>query len=76
MARQNTFKTVQMTDRQRCVLDHIALCIRQDGWAPSVTDLSEEFNISRAGVLGHLHALEKKGWIKRGVGARQIKVLK
>jgi len=54
------------TQRQREVYEFIREKIRSRGYGPTVREIAEQFNIrSPNGVVCHLKALEKKGWIKR-----------
>ena len=58
--------TVQLTKRQRLVLDFIRSKIRGRGYGPTVREIGERFQISSPnGVMCHLRALEKKGLITR-----------
>lgn len=56
----------QLTGRQREVLDFIRDKIGGRGYGPTVREIGEEFEInSPNGVMCHLKALEKKGFITR-----------
>jgi len=55
-----------LTTRQREVLDFISEKINGRGYGPTVREIGEEFGInSPNGVMCHLKALEKKGFIIR-----------
>ncbi|MDO4575349.1 MAG: hypothetical protein Q4D98_09070 [Planctomycetia bacterium] len=55
-----------LTSRQREVLNFIQKKLRRCGVCPSVREIADSLNIqSPSTVLGHLDALEKKGYIRR-----------
>jgi len=65
----------QVTDRQRAVLDWIERFILEHQMPPTVREIGREFRISSAGVFGHLRALERKGYLRRGeLGARSLEL--
>jgi repressor LexA len=56
----------QLTERQREVYEFIREKIHGRGYGPTVREIGEEFEIvSPNGVVCHLRALEKKGFITR-----------
>lgn len=56
----------QLSARQRAVYDFIREKIHTRGYGPTVREIGEEFSIkSPNGVMCHLKALEKKGFISR-----------
>lgn len=62
-----------LTERQREVLDEIRWCIIEQARPPSVRELMQLLHVdSPNGVVCHLKALERKGFIKRTEGARNI----
>ncbi len=64
-----------LTSRQRAVLEMITSHIKREGRPPSITEIALHFGIkSPNGVAKHLAALEAKGAIRRGSGARSISV--
>lgn len=65
-----------LTQRQKEVLDMISHTIESQGYPPSLREIAKYFEIvgTRA-VEKHLIALEKKGYIRKGKGARAIEVL-
>jgi repressor LexA len=65
-----------LTDRQKSILDFILDFRRRQGCSPSIPELQKAFGIrSPNGVVGHLFALETKGYIRRAKrGSRQIDV--
>lgn len=61
-----------LTTRQQQVLDVIAKYIDKHRRAPSIRDLGELLGIgSPNGVMAHLHALRKKGYITWQCGANR-----
>jgi len=67
----------ELTERQKSILSFIENFVERNGYPPSVRDIARHFRITPRGVLNHLRALEKKGYIDRKDGrARSIKVLK
>lgn len=64
-----------LTTRQREMLDMIVEHIARDKRPPSIVEIAAHFGIkSPNGVAKHLAALESKGVIQRGPGARSIKL--
>jgi len=63
-----------LTERQQSILDYIMEFRRKHGCSPSIPEMQRYFGIrSPNGIAGHLHALETKGFIRRGErGSRQI----
>jgi len=56
----------QLTKRQRAVYDFISDKIQNRGYGPTVREIAKKFGISSPnGVVCHLKALEKKGFIRR-----------
>src|SRR3954454_14100439 len=64
-----------LTRRQREILDFINRKIDTRGFPPTIRDIGTAFDIkSPNGVMCHLKALEKKGYISRvGKSARAIR---
>ncbi|HIE64895.1 MAG: transcriptional repressor LexA [Nitrospira sp.] len=65
-----------LTNRQKEVLGFIRHTIEEQGYPPSQREIADHFQM--VGILGvqrHLLALEKKGYVRRGKGARAIEVL-
>lgn len=59
-------KNARLTNRQQQIYDFLEDRIQSSGYAPSVREIGEFFNIrSPNGVVCHLRALEKKGMIRR-----------
>ena len=66
---------LQLTTRQRSIYEFVATTIREKGFAPSIPEIGQKFEItSTRGVFDHLKALERKGYIKR-VGKRAIEII-
>ncbi len=62
-----------LTSRQREVLEMIVEYTRREGRPPSIPEIASHFGLSSPnGVAKHLAALEAKGAIKKGRGARAI----
>ena len=55
-----------MTSKQREIYDFICRYIQEEGYPPAIRDIGKAFDIvSPNGVMCHLKALEKKGFINR-----------
>lgn len=66
----------KLTDRQKVVLNTIRNYFLDNGYAPSLTELQQMLDIStKRGVVSHLEALEKKGYIIRTSEPRGIQVI-
>lgn len=66
----------RLTERQEKVLSHIRNFFLDNGYAPSLTELQEMLSIStKRGVVSHLEALEKKGYIIRTSEPRGIQII-
>ena len=67
-----------LTDRQQEVLEHIREHIRKSGMPPSRSELARSAGLAFAsGVITHLQALERKGWIELTPGKdRGIRLLR
>jgi repressor LexA len=60
-----------ITTRQQEILDFIRDKIENRGFPPSIREIGEEFKIiSPNGVMCHLKALERKGFIERNKGMK------
>jgi repressor LexA len=58
-----------LTDRQKQALDFITGYIENNGFPPALRDIAAHLGINGTfGVMKHLDALEKKGYIRRGSG--------
>ncbi len=55
-----------LTSKQQKILDFIGRYIQQNGYPPAIRDIGDHFGIvSPNGVMCHLKALQKKGYIQR-----------
>jgi repressor LexA len=60
----------ELTSRQRQVLEFITLFIENNGYPPSLREIAASLTINGTrGVLGHLEALERKGYLKKEAGS-------
>lgn len=58
-----------LTSRQRQVYDFIVRAIEEDGFAPTLQEIATHLGVKgNLGVLRHLAALEKKGFLHRSAG--------
>ncbi len=65
-----------LTARQQQVYDFIVQYSEQQGYAPSLQEIAGHLNIrGNLGVIRHLGALEKKGYIRRSSGSSRSIVL-
>lgn len=63
----------KLTQRQKQVLDLVTQYINEEGFAPTLTEMMGELDITtKKGVAFHLDALEKKGYISRTGESRGI----
>ena len=70
-------KAPSLTDRQKQVLKILHGAITHRGVVPTLQELQDELGFkSSRGVVCHLMALEKKGFVRREGGARGIRLLK
>ncbi|QDV49597.1 LexA family protein [Gimesia fumaroli] len=67
----------KLTDRQKAVYEFVRKEISENRLAPTVRNIGDALGIkSPNGVMCHLKALERKGWITRGENAaRSIKLV-
>jgi len=65
-----------ITERQREILAGIERFISEEGYPPSIRDLSARFSMAASSMLDHVKALERKGKIRRQSGkSRSIELL-
>jgi repressor LexA len=58
-----------LTDRQKQVLDFITAYLEEHGYPPALRDIATHLDINGTfGVMKHLDALEKKGYLRRSSG--------
>ncbi|MFA7405614.1 MAG: transcriptional repressor LexA [Pelobacteraceae bacterium] len=61
---------IQLTDRQKMVFDFIGHYQKQHGYPPTMQEIAGHLNINgNLGVMRHLTALEKKGYLTRTPGS-------
>ncbi len=59
-----------LTDRQQQVLDYISDYLQQHGCPPSLREISNHIGVQgTATAIGHLEALERKGYLNRREGS-------
>lgn len=61
-----------LTERQEQVLQFVTSYIDNNGYPPSQREIADHLGISNPGVMKHLEALEKKGFIRRDSNSRSI----
>ena len=68
----------KLTDRQRQVLDRVRDHVRRHGVPPSRVELARSLGLRfGSAVIGHLEALERKGWVQLNRGQdRGIRLLR
>ena len=67
----------ELTDKQIEALEVIKKFVKKNGYAPSINDIAKAMGLATAGgAVGHLNALERKGYIaRRNNQPRAIQVL-
>lgn len=66
----------RLTPTQKAVLKEIKLYYRTNGWMPSTRELGRLMGwTSSESPHAHLIALEEAGYLTRGAGARQIRLV-
>jgi SOS-response transcriptional repressor LexA len=71
-----TAERKELTERQRSVYLFIVSFMKRNGYPPTFRQIGAEFGIYIRGVVCHLTALEKKGWIERNASqTRGIRVI-
>jgi repressor LexA len=66
----------EATTRQLEILTYVEAYTLKNCRAPSQREIGEHFGFSGMGAHDHLHALERKGYIKMGTEGRSILVIK
>jgi repressor LexA len=67
----------KLTPRQQQVYDFIARTIEGEGFAPTLQEIARHLGVEgNLGVLRHLEALEKKGYLRRKTGQSRGIVLR
>lgn len=66
-----------LTDRQQEIYDYLVEYYRESGYPPTIREIGFRFGIrSTKGVVDHLTALERKGYIRRVMGkSRALELL-
>lgn len=65
-----------LTKRQEAILQYVMDYIQRMGYPPSIREIGKQFEIgSLRGVTVHLDALQRKGYISRGVTPRSIRII-
>lgn len=64
-----------MSETRRAILRCIARHQAEHGWSPSVRELAREVGRSTSTVHQHLVGLQRQGFIQRGIGPRQIRLV-
>jgi len=68
---------LQLTERQKEVLQYIESFIKLNGYPPSIREMCVDLKISSPrGVAKHLESMEKKGYIERTGVSRGIRILR
>lgn len=65
-----------LTEKQQEILDFIDQFSRQEGMAPTVYEIAEEFGIKSATAFAHVRALQRKGYVTRSSKARSLTLLR
>lgn len=69
-------KPKPLTSRQVAVVRAIEAYLRLHGQYPTVRELMAELGLSSTnGITDHLVALEKKGWVRRSLQSRGLRLL-
>lgn len=58
----------QLTKRQSEVVSLIKRFIKDVGYPPSTRELADKLGVTPTAIDGHIHALERKGALKRTPG--------
>ena len=68
---------MDLTGRQREILNAIRDYMEQEGKPPTIRELGDMFGFASSTVFQHLGALERKGVIKRtgGASSRSIEIV-
>lgn len=68
--------TYSLTTKQKAVLEMIRQTVEAQGYPPSLREIAAHFHmVGTRAVEKHLLALEKKGYIQKGRGARALMVV-
>lgn len=61
-----------LTDKQKSILDFIEQYGMEQGMAPTISEISEHFEVTAATAYAHVKALQRKGMLNRTSKARSI----
>jgi len=65
-----------LTARQKAILDFIERAINKRGYPPTLREIAGHFGmVGTRGAQKHLAAIEKKGYLRKGSGARALELL-
>lgn len=68
--------TPSLTSRQRQILDFVSAIVQKRGYPPSLREVAAHFHmVGTRGAEKHILALEKKGYIRKGRGARALELV-
>ena len=65
-----------LTQKQRNILDFVEKFMNNEGMAPTVYEIADEFQIKTSTVFAHIRALQKKNYLSRSSKARSIALTK
>ncbi len=68
--------TMNLTSRQRQILDFIQIFSAKHGYPPTVREIAGHFGIDYRAAIDHLRALERKGSLTRSSKSRGIQIFK
>jgi len=64
----------QLSDGQQNIYVFLIEYFNENKWMPSLDEIAYEFGITKAAVSCFIRAIEKKGYIELGHGARTIRI--
>src|SRR5581483_11168139 len=68
--------TSPLTSRQKEILEFLSSIIQRRGYPPSLREIAEHFDIAGVrAVEKHILALERKGYLRKGAGARALELV-
>jgi|SRR5581483_7112098 len=68
--------TSPLTSRQKEILEFLSSMIQRRGYPPSLREIAEHFDIAGVrAVEKHILALERKGYLRKGAGARALELV-
>jgi repressor LexA len=67
---------IQLTERQKQILEIISAHIRDKGYAPTYQELATKLNIkSKYAILKHIDSLVAKGYLEKDSSARALRII-